>query len=1328
MASAKFKIPFLEFHEERIKVATISAYEILQGKQQKGEKITFCLDLNKITLHTVKINEQYPSTFYEKFYNLFSKRMYDLNYEWENYQYVMNALHNDAICFGFIDVDFGNLFDGICNNENHSNKPTYEALINNGFTIKDAQNDSRFWVPRSELATEDITYKAFLTSSSKVKKHHVIFINEAFQEELDGIFNMGLDISNIPKMNAAKFNAYRGLFLSDGEFLDAKNQIEDLTSKKVGKDFNLGEEISKLSNIDNNLRDHLSNTLSDVTISHTLQDEMDDSVKLSSSSVLILNDEKLEQLADFITAKEKGNSKTEWEIERKYNAPVQFDPFDGEGIISAEMCWHYQVLEMNDTIQLRLPYAKGVLHRFDIHGFIREFFGDTKLYVKDFWGIERDLSKVHIIAGTSFFKCAKWLAPGYHIENPSWELDPLDIYFEYFYKYNYKLLICNTEETFATNTGLTRIGYQILNTLDMPRKEFKEFVYENIHFEDLKICKDNLKDYPNLQRYNIFSTNIYELLKINDNFAGSNKLKYTYKTCIKNELKELSRGRIYIPGERRFLSRDLIAFMYCVLKRATKPDGNKLFELDAIKKQLMPNGYFFAPQMNLEEDQICAIYRDPHLSRNEQVAAKSFVPDDDNIYSRYLGEKSSVCFFPLESLDPLTLGGADFDGDMVSIITENHFVDAVIKGVYNYAEGVLERKVPIELIPGTKTVNEEKIQEHLQLDSLVRSFESKIGIVSNKALRIGCYEYFSKKDDPDYHDKTAFAAILSGLSIDAAKSGLTPSTKEIDALIPKTKKRNYKDLVDLIKPLKINRDGVSVGKGDNYYTVTAPTQSGESTVKIPIVDNDSTNLDYLLNIFCEELQKNQDQGYKISKSKDASTDGALIKLQTKGYYESLINGKVKLIVQPQNDNVCFLFDTEKFSQEFNAYKEGKTFKELFSFLKKHAFEVCVEVVTDISESEAIGIEHVVPYNHPFEKFESSKLINKNYAMQARAVREAKIKFDNFIKTEIKKISNKYHKTLREAITEKVEKDDIDCIIEIFKQYFNQLFETKEELESVWDLLIVSNWKFMTIEERNDFLSSIGIYSTDTVDSDDELALQSDAYNILVDFKKSGYMLLPILLKSCYIDFEISEIISVVEDEIKEVNEKSCNFNKSFYIKLLSKYIAFVKDNSKTTNKFDNMSSNLEKEELESIFNKVNKYYPPEIASNIKVAFLTAAGYNDKCKFVELMGSDFINFCVVNQNQIAICKTPPEYEKRNDFLKIRFSKSSNIDLLIKEDSYWTDGKYNDLWDSLEFETIVSEASKFDMCNRYEITNDKILIKKQADKVAIRTGDEVCYNAK
>lgn len=118
-------------------------------------------------------------------------------------------------------------------------------------------------------------------------------------------------------------------------------------------------------------------------------------------------------------------------------------------------------------------------------------------------------------------------------------------------------------------------------------------------------------------------------------------------------------------------------------------------------------------------------------------------------YQKYFGHLTGVVMVPRGSVVPLCLGGADFDGDLVSVIFDDNVVEAVKKGCYKKTEWNSEefgkrdfwkRTLPVIKIPGV-VANKETVPKKVPYEHIEATFSTSIGYLSNAAIKIGQLEY-----------------------------------------------------------------------------------------------------------------------------------------------------------------------------------------------------------------------------------------------------------------------------------------------------------------------------------------------------------------------------------------------------------------------------------------------------------------------------------------------------------------------------------------------------------------------------------------------------------
>ncbi len=598
----------------------------------------------------------------------------------------------------------------------------------------------------------EVTFVPFDKSSSMARECRMSFIDSRLKAAMDRRLMLDMDFSSM-SISLSKLYAYRGLYLTDAHRIDRTD------------DFRLDEETVIV------LDDDIHNVFApaDSTIKVYCEDSRE-------------TDE---------------NNNILWKFKEK-NTDVfnNVNPFDGEGIISPDYAAEInaQLLEKFGyeadaaSFQIRFPFTKGMLHMVNFNGFFSEFAGNrTSLSVSDVFGIKRDLKKAHIIMTKSMFKCCGWLKDYWTGETSSEArkdyADPMKFFFAKAAQYNHALYVGNTD-VLLRNSGRTKLNYQFLSTLDLTEDELKTLVSEHndrvisagerllMHAEETETDPDRTAS-ENSQRQSAAKSSPWsKAFRRNPAFIADPKVRSEICRLMETGIIESGYGRIRVTGECRFLSGDLLALLCFISKKLTDKELQKVFE-PLEKETLYSDRFYAAPGRITYHNQNYGILRNPHLSRNEQCALRAYSADG-SIYSRYFSKLTGVIMVSRNSLAPMALSGADFDGDLVKIIANRTVVNAIIRGAFEKSGKSLERKLPIAQIPSLDPLLE-SYTPSIPYRTLYNTFSGKVGQISNIALKIGRIEYgsysiFRKK----FENRCAECTIVTGLEIDAAKTGIHP--------------------------------------------------------------------------------------------------------------------------------------------------------------------------------------------------------------------------------------------------------------------------------------------------------------------------------------------------------------------------------------------------------------------------------------------------------------------------------------------------------------------------------------------------------------------------
>jgi len=499
----------------------------------------------------------------------------------------------------------------------------------------------------------------------------------------------------------------------------------------------------------------------------------------NEESIVVLNDEYSENdtLAFTVSQKAKeGTNEVEIVDPEIASRSIKITCFDGEGIISESardlINSHLPKQMRGNSFQVRMPFFKGMLHTVDFHKFLRDMgVDDTKeAFVVDAFGQKRDLFKAKIVVTTSTFKLYGLL------DKKRRSIGVMSDYFAAMKKYNHGLYIVKTESSFH-NTEFVSLNPQLLTTLDLSPEDLDSLIDEHLEYAD-GYCAQNLMDDEKRKKLYFVSKcdEWMSLLLSNPAFLRDARIQSMLKNYRRSRYNDISQGRIQIRGENRFLSGDLLYFLFCLFKgvQKTQPD---LVKNEKMNLRFMRRAFVYIPG-NSRSNEV-ALLRNPHLSRNEDVCAEINGESYYYYYKRYLSHLTGVIFVGHCSYIPAAMGGADFDGDHVIITYDKRIINACKKG---YQENLSKAStLPFIHIPTLSGGNAYVEKENFVSPQVIyNTFSNRIGIISNAAMKIAAVEYDKTLPKTETAPSASLCTVLTGAEIDATKKGLRP---DIDSVI-----------------------------------------------------------------------------------------------------------------------------------------------------------------------------------------------------------------------------------------------------------------------------------------------------------------------------------------------------------------------------------------------------------------------------------------------------------------------------------------------------------------------------------------------------------------
>ena len=575
--------------------------------------------------------------------------------------------------------------------------------------------------------------------------------------------------------------------------------------------------------------------------------------------VIVVDNPKLKTDREFmVTVRDDGtNNSTRKFYRHEQLKEVEVTCFDGEGLISKAFAEKLDIAycgeHIHSSFQIRMPYVKGMLHEVDFHDFFKQF--HTKV-IRDVWGNNHAVEDIDIILTASQFKARGWFPDCGRDWNDYWKA---------FKKYNHALYITNVSK--EAPEGLTQLNYQFLATVSIQPEEFRPSdlpggwdhspaedernwltkATEQLYY-DLRVDEHSRRAFfleslskPGISKH---SKEYIMASVLQKNPLFVNEPVYTRQLDARAEqvLKDYAVGRLMVPGDIRYLSGDLLALLYH-LAHANEATAlmEPPFRTQVLADQFAKNS-FYAPGAVYECEDTCTLLRNPHIARNEEIQLSVYPKDE--LRDRYFGHLTDVVMVDAKMLAAERLGGADYDGDLVRTISDP-VLNACVRRNYFYNQYDKERNLtnnanlPFLMIPSMASRKQDPNDWYARFVTVKNTFSARIGQICNAALDRSVIAY-NEKTDPKlrkhYKEETEVLAILSGLEIDAAKTGIRPDLSDyLGRKIQRTPFLKYKTMVEAAEERREWYEDTHRQKLDKYFADTDWEQVDSPVERLPLL-------------------------------------------------------------------------------------------------------------------------------------------------------------------------------------------------------------------------------------------------------------------------------------------------------------------------------------------------------------------------------------------------------------------------------------------------------------------------------------------------------------
>ena len=542
--------------------------------------------------------------------------------------------------------------------------------------------------------------------------------------------------------------------------------------------------------------------------------------------VVIDNPTRTERNVSVITVEDDGTQSSTRKYHRvEKKEDIEITCFDGEGLISKE---YARVVDeklcgkkVHTSFQIRMPYVKGMLHEVDFKDFLTLCGTDT---ITDLWGMEHSVRDVDVILTKSMFKGYGWLTAS----GMSWE-----DYWAVFRKYRHALYITNVSKEKPEKT--TELNYQFLTTVSIQGDEFRpadlpdgwdhspeedprNWLTKQTELAYYSFCADESfrQNYflEKLERVSWWERHqgkdqiLAAVLKKNPRFINEPVYAKRLEDEADKIVEQYAVGRLIVAGDNRYLSGDLLDFLAFLLPTVPPRKRRQRMFYSTVMTDHFPESSFYAPQAAYAHDDTCTLLRNPHIARNEELQLSFYDAKEERKQMRhyYFGHLTDVVMVDSNMLAAERLGGADYDGDMIKTISDP-ILNACVRRNYNlyryekHKSLTNTENIPLLMIPTAQPQIRSADDWEARFETVRSTFSSRVGQICNAALDRSIIAYNENSDAEERErcrEETETLAILTGLEIDSAKSGIRPDLDEY--LTHKTVKRSaflkYKTLVE----------------------------------------------------------------------------------------------------------------------------------------------------------------------------------------------------------------------------------------------------------------------------------------------------------------------------------------------------------------------------------------------------------------------------------------------------------------------------------------------------------------------------------------------------
>ena len=479
---------------------------------------------------------------------------------------------------------------------------------------------------------------------------------------------------------------------------------------------------------------------------------IESTIKIKSNEILLINDFESTFTNDVIVCKEENGQLVTSEEKTEITNSI----WDGQSLLdSSKFTGQYKNKSM---LLLRNRFFKSNCINTNIKLYMKERFKEdyNKATITDLYGNAIRVKDIKLITTPNSVKYLKFN------DYQTWLNNLIDFG-----------IVKTDTPSHEENGTMTRLNYQIINTLDLYEKDIEKLLDQEFHYFDL--LKNELfaiRHYlkikqASMQKIDSTDDFIYGMVSINNNISNTEIFAKYKRKIIDSFAKRLKECRILVNGTHA----TIFGNVYEMLTASTGDFTQILF-----------NNEIYAPFFTEKQIMMC---RNPHITMGNVVITKN---TNNELLKKYFNISDEIVIINSINNNILQqLNGADFDGDSV-IITDNKLL--IDKSLTNM-------KTPTTLVKSVKIKEERTLTNLANLD--VRTSKNYIGEIVNLSQYLNSLFWDNKRNNLPTNEIYKSICILCSLS-----------NIEIDRAKRETR-------IDTRKELKKIRDKYNITKVRPYY-------------------------------------------------------------------------------------------------------------------------------------------------------------------------------------------------------------------------------------------------------------------------------------------------------------------------------------------------------------------------------------------------------------------------------------------------------------------------------------------------------------------------------